>query len=237
MENETQSKGQPDYRKQAREQLKGNIGKPMLFTLLYGTIGAIIYLIIFFIFKIDSSLSITISSVLISPLILSSIIFYVKFSKNEEINIGNIWSGYKILLPSLALYLISNIPNLIQQLISLINPKMGDTMYSIITLIGCIITLLISLTYTMSYYIVADEKNVKIKEILIKSKQIMKGHKRELFLLQLSFIGWGFVAIVTLGIALLWVVPYVNLTLANFFLNIKQKYIQQSVISEEGIQS
>lgn len=45
----------------------------------------------------------------------------------------------------------------------------------------------------------------------------MKGHKTELFVLDLSFIGWWLLSIITLGIGFLWLVPYYRQTVANFY--------------------
>ena len=51
----------------------------------------------------------------------------------------------------------------------------------------------------------------------------MKGYKMDLFLLELSFIGWWLLVLVTLGIASLWVIPYIKVTEANFYLDIKKE--------------
>lgn len=45
----------------------------------------------------------------------------------------------------------------------------------------------------------------------------MNGHKWELFVLELSFIGWYLLGFVTLGIGLLWVVPYYNAVHADYY--------------------
>jgi uncharacterized membrane protein len=50
----------------------------------------------------------------------------------------------------------------------------------------------------------------------------MNGNKGKLFGLYLSFIGWGILCILTLGIGFLWLYPYVSLSLANFYEDIKQ---------------
>ena len=51
----------------------------------------------------------------------------------------------------------------------------------------------------------------------------MQGHKWELFVLELSFILWILLGIVTLGIALIYVEPYMQLTFTNFYHNIKRQ--------------
>jgi uncharacterized membrane protein len=45
----------------------------------------------------------------------------------------------------------------------------------------------------------------------------MKGYKWKFFLLNLSFIGWAFIAIFTLGIGFLWLSPYVATAQATFY--------------------
>ena len=50
-----------------------------------------------------------------------------------------------------------------------------------------------------------------------KSKELMKGHKWEFFLLNLSFIGWIILGVFTLGILYLWLIPYMSVTMCNFY--------------------
>ena len=45
----------------------------------------------------------------------------------------------------------------------------------------------------------------------------MRGNRGNLFLLELSFIGWIFLGFLTLGIGLIWVVPYLQVTVACFY--------------------
>jgi len=52
---------------------------------------------------------------------------------------------------------------------------------------------------------------------------MMKGYKWKLFLLQLSFIGWMLLCtLFTLGIGYLWLGPYIGLSTANFYENLKK---------------
>ena len=52
---------------------------------------------------------------------------------------------------------------------------------------------------------------------------MMKGHKGELFVLGLSFIPWILLGCITLGIAFFWVGPYMCLTYANFYEELKKQ--------------
>lgn len=75
--------------------------------------------------------------------------------------------------------------------------------------------------YAMAPFIMTDMidsgKDIGITDAINKSQEIMKGHKMELFKLDLSFIGWLLLVGVTFGIASIWVMPYIYLTKANFY--------------------
>jgi uncharacterized membrane protein len=78
-----------------------------------------------------------------------------------------------------------------------------------------------SLAYSMTFYIIADNKNIEPSEAIDKSINLMDGHKWELFGLWLWFCLLGILCIFTIGIGFLWLAPYVGVRLANFYENIK----------------
>lgn len=78
-----------------------------------------------------------------------------------------------------------------------------------------------SISYSMSTYILAENKGMGALDCIRESKEMTKGHKWELFVLSLSFIGWGILCSITLGIALIWVIPYMNTTFANAYESLK----------------
>ena len=83
-----------------------------------------------------------------------------------------------------------------------------------------------SIAYSMAPYILADNPNLTARQALTISKQITKGHKWELFVLQLSFIGWHFVGMLTFGLAYIWIIPYMSTTTAHFYNYLKsQDYV------------
>lgn len=77
------------------------------------------------------------------------------------------------------------------------------------------------LSYSMSYFILAERPEMSAREALNESKKMMDGHKMDLFVLSLSFIGWILLSVVTMGIALIYVYPYMMLTITNFYQDIK----------------
>ena len=78
-----------------------------------------------------------------------------------------------------------------------------------------------SYAYSMSLLILADNKGKSARECVRESVEMTDGHKGELFVLDLSFIGWYLLTALTCGLASLWVTPFRNATLANFYEGIK----------------
>lgn len=72
-------------------------------------------------------------------------------------------------------------------------------------------------SYAMTDYILADHPELTASEAIGQSKQIMSGNRFRLFRLQLSFIGWEFLNLLTLGIGSLWLTPYKQAATAVFY--------------------
>ena len=71
--------------------------------------------------------------------------------------------------------------------------------------------------YAMVNYIIAENPGISAREALERSKEIMQGNKLRLFFLGLSFFGWALLVVLTLGIAGIWVVPYIQASYAAFY--------------------
>lgn len=76
--------------------------------------------------------------------------------------------------------------------------------------------------YSQSYFIYYDQiqqtgEKPKALDTITASRRLMDGHKGRLFWLDVTFIGWYFVVAITLGIAYLWVAPYISATKAAFY--------------------
>ncbi|MBQ2923455.1 MAG: DUF975 family protein [Tyzzerella sp.] len=72
-------------------------------------------------------------------------------------------------------------------------------------------------SYSMALYILAENKGKVALECINESKAMTDGHKMDLFVLDLSFIGWLLLCGITFGIAYIWVGPYMQATLANAY--------------------
>lgn len=79
--------------------------------------------------------------------------------------------------------------------------------------------------YRMSLYLLLDHPEMGVMECLRTSKQMMKGHKWECFVLDLSFIGWQLLSELPLigYFVSLWVTPYVNTTYVLYYMALAGK--------------
>ena len=78
-----------------------------------------------------------------------------------------------------------------------------------------------ALAYAMVPFILEDEPTLSAEETLRRSSTMMAGHKWDLFVLYLSFIGWWFLSILTLGIGFFFLTPYVRATVSSFYEDLK----------------
>jgi len=82
--------------------------------------------------------------------------------------------------------------------------------------------LVASYRYAMTPYILAEDMEIPVMEAITRSKNLMRGHKWELFCLDLSFLGWEILSILTLGIGFLWTGPYEEAAKAAFYREISE---------------
>lgn len=71
--------------------------------------------------------------------------------------------------------------------------------------------------YKMAFYILLENPEMGARQVIDRSKALMDGHKARLFRLELSFIGWILLGMLTLGIGLLFVQPYAMAAEAAFY--------------------
>ncbi len=75
--------------------------------------------------------------------------------------------------------------------------------------------------YAMTVYIANDHPELTPREAMKKSEEMMMGHKWDLFVLDLTFIGWLLLCMLTFGLLLLIVQPYIYTAHAHFYLSLK----------------
>ena len=76
--------------------------------------------------------------------------------------------------------------------------------------------------YRFALYNLCENPEMGVMEALNMSKAQTRGHKWELFVLDLSFLGWIILCGLTLGILSIWIMPYIQQTDIGYFQAIKQ---------------
>ena len=160
-------------------------------------------------------------------------IYFLNLIREDDISYGRLFDGYKdflrIFIAGLLMFLIYIIllgcPALI---IVILFDKTPMFWYSAIFIIFIIIYIpiiifsaIISLMLSQTFFILKDNSNISAIDAMIKSGAMMKGHKEDLFFLYLSFTGWFILCILTFGIGILFLYPFVEATQAHFYEDLK----------------
>jgi len=129
--------------------------------------------------------------------------FILAVAKNEEASISQVFDGFKHFGVALGAYLL--------QILFVL-------LWSLLLIIPGIIA---ALSYSMTFYILVENENMGSLEAIKSSKEMMVGYKWKLFCLSCRFIGWSILCVFTLGIGFLWLFPYMSVSIAQFYNDIK----------------
>lgn len=203
-----------EFRADARTELKGQWGQPFLTTLMFvliacigavtvgGKVSVVLYIV--------SGLLTILITIPMSYTYIQKFLDYVRGDKDEMASsLFDFFNEYK------RAWMVS-----ILQVVLI-------ALWSILLIVPGIIK---GMGYAMTNFIAKDNPELKPYECLEHSQEMMKGHKMELFKLYLSFIGWFILSIITLGIGLLWLLPYINTSVACFYENLRLDYEKQQMI-------
>ncbi len=182
--------------KMARESLKGKWGL---------AIGAlVVFEVISIVVQVLPKIGWIASLIITGPMTLGFVMFFLAISRNQEVKMEQIFKGFSNFAQALAAYLLMMV---------------FVILWALLLIIPGIIA---ALSYAMTFYIMADDNSLGAMAAIAKSKQMMKGNKWKLFCLHLRFIGWSLLAILTLGVGFLWLIPYMQVSIAKFYDDIKE---------------
>jgi uncharacterized membrane protein len=90
----------------------------------------------------------------------------------------------------------------------------------LLSVLSGILVLVIALHFGLVYLFMLDDENLTIVEAFRKCQETMKGNKRRYLYMLFSFIGMLLLVILSLGVAILWVQPYMNQTITLLYLDV-----------------
>ena len=179
----------------AREALRGKWG------LSIGT--CVVYLLILIPIQLIPFIGFIASILISGPLAVGLAIFSLSISRKQNAEVGQLFKGFEKFGTTVGAYLL--------QLILII-------LWMLLLIVPGIIA---ALSYALTYYIIVENDSIGPLEAITKSKEMMQGNKWKLFCLGLRFIGWALLCILSLGIGLLWLMPYIMVSFAKFYDDVK----------------
>jgi len=144
------------------------------------------------------------SLILAGPLNLGAAIYSLSFIRKENPSIGQLFQGFNKFLTALAAYIV---------------------MVLIIT-VGIVLLIVpgivFALSYSLTFFILAENPDIRPMDALKKSRTMMDGHRTQLFYLSLRFFGLAILCLFTMGIGFVFLTPYVFVCMTLFYEDVKK---------------
>ena len=157
-----------------------------------------------------------IQTVVDAILTVASINVYLKMSRSPEpVSFSDFIEGFN---------------NWARAILSTLWQLLWVTLWTLLFIIPGIIK---AIAYSQMYYIIVEYKDVSVTKAMRISMEITKGHKWDLFVMYLSFLGWDILSLCTLGILQLWLAPYKNMTYINAYHSLVKEAIESGRIKPE----
>ena len=136
--------------------------------------------------------------------------------RGEDVSVGEAFAAFRIYKPSVVTMLVRGI---------------YIWLWSLLFVIPGIVK---TYAYSMVPYIIYENPNLTANQAIKISNKMTKGYKFDLFVLGLSFIGWQLLSAITGGIVgIFWVNPYMGLTHAGVYEDLKWRAIQNGTLTWE----
>ena len=171
---------------------------------LNGKWGTVIAAVIVESLIIGALSSCGLSILVVGPLSVGMAAIMLNAIRGKEVQFDNLFDGFKDFGGNLVLGLLYNL---------------FIALWSLLFFIPGIIK---SYSWALVFYMKKDHPELTWKEALDKSASWMYGHKWELFCLDLSFIGWILLSVLTCGLLVFWLAPYMAATRAQYYEELKK---------------
>ena len=202
-------KSASEIRSAARAALSGHWAEAAMLTFVYCIVAWAFSALVGGLEYVQQGLG-TVASLLLLPLGWGYAVTFLSNARGEEdpFNVSRMFDGYRDFVRIFTTILLTQIYILL---------------WTLLLIIPGIIK---SLSYAMTPFVLRDNPEMKNNAAIELSMKLMDGHKGELFWLYLTFIGWGILCILTLGIGYFWLAPYMQASMAQFYEEVKAKYEQ-----------
>lgn len=177
----------------AKENLRGNWGI------------AILTLLLAYVLLAASSMIVAIGELIIlGPLETGVALIFLKLSYREPAEVGDLFQPFQ---------------NFVNTFFAGFLSAVFTLLWSLLFVIPGVVK---ALAYSQVYFIMCDHPEYTGREAINASQEMMRGHKGEYFVLQLSFFGWFLLSTLTFGLLMFYVMPYYQSTLTEYYRYLKE---------------
>lgn len=180
-----------EFRTQARERLNGVWNKAAILWLIFGALTGAIGAV--------PGAGGIVALLIAGPMMLALAQIFLKIDAGQDFVVEDLFKGFSDFFRSLSAYLLIALYTFLWALLLIIP--------GIMCAIG----------YSQTFFILAENPQMTPTEAMEASKKMMMGYKTYYFMLMLSFIGWAFLCMFTMGLGYLWLQSYVEATRVLFY--------------------
>lgn len=175
----------------------------------------------------DLDLILCLNLALYPALVLGSSTFFLKLIRGEEVRVREVFGGFRKLFKALGLFfallLTIGVPVILIVGFGAVVGNwlgLGLGFRAIVGSVAAVAALFLFLDYAVVFYVLAENPNLSVLQVMERSRSIMNGRKPEYALLGLSFCGWILLDLFLLfGLVRIFVYPYIEAAFATFYIN------------------
>lgn len=202
-----------ELKSMAKEQIRGNIGILFVVTLVIAVVSGIASALL----SLIPVVGFLLAAVIVTPAFsLSLVRVYLALAKGVKPQAKDAFSGFDDFWSAFKVTFLVGLYTFL---------------WSLLFVIPGIVK---GISYSMAMYVLAENKGMSATECINASKEMTNGHKMDLFVLSLSFIGWMILGSITLGIAYIWITPYMQATFTNAYNSLKPAVVETAEVTQEA---
>jgi len=194
------------YKDQAIQSLEGNWAKAAIASLialvLTNLLGSSTS---FFMDPTPSMVTQGVVALALLPIFWGYVVFFLRLIRKEPTDYANLFDGFS---------------QYVRVFVAELLMRIYLILWSLLFFIPGIIK---TYSYAMMEFIMKDYPDLSGEEAICASMNMMRGHKMQLFLLDLSMIGWFILSLLTMGIGFLFLLPYYYSAHAHFYEDLKSQ--------------
>ena len=214
-----------EFRRRAREVLNGKYGRALIAMLIYTIVSSLISLISVNTDSVFLSMAYSILNIIFSVIIVMPMgVGVCRYFLNQTIGVNGVES-YSDLLFAIREDLTNTVKITFVQSIRIF-------FWSLLFVIPGIIK---SYEYAMIPFILAENPHIDINRAFDITKAMMNGNKMRYFLLNLSFFGWLLLGACLAGVGVVFVMPYIQASVTQFYLEVKERAMLSGAIGADEL--